>query len=228
MNPHVSELRTRLLVWLGSSVLAAGALWAAQTPVLQLALAPLGGQGLQATGVAELFWVYLKIALWGGLVASVPVLLYQIWAFMRPGLRADEAKWLALILLGSPVLTASGVVFAQGVLMPLLVQFFLGFSAPGVAVVPTVHGYIGLWLTTLFTFGVAFNFPVALLLLFKLGVLNPAKVAANRRFVVVGIFIIAAVATPPDPVSQLLLAAPLYLLFEATLLLARWLIHPAR
>ncbi len=223
VNPHFIELRNRLLGVAVFAVLAAMVLWWWKEPVLQRVLAPVNGLELLATGVGELFFVYLKIAIWGGLLAAVPVLFYNIWRFMQPGLRAHEKRWLGVILLGSPTLLACGAVFAHAVLMPLMVQFFVGYQQAGVLVQPQVSGYVGLWLATVFTFGIAFNFPILLLLLLKTGVVRLETLTRNRRFAIVLIFIVAAIATPPDPVSQTLLAIPLLVLYEGTILLAKML-----
>lgn len=222
-NPHLHELRNRLLAVAGVALVAAGGLWWFKEPVLHLVLRPVDRLELLATGVGELFFVYLKMAIWGGMLAAVPVLFYNLWRFMLPGLRASEKRWLALVLLGSPTLLACGALFAHVVLMPLMVQFFIGYQQPGVLVQPQVSGYVGLWLATVFTFGLAFNFPIVLLLLLQTGLIRLESLMRNRRFAIVLIFIIAAIATPPDPVSQTLLAIPLLVLYEGTILLAKML-----
>ena len=229
---HLIELRTRIvraLVALGVGF--AICLYFADD-ILGLLVYPLkqafpNGQGqLIFTKLPEVFFVELKVALFAGFFVSFPVIANQMWAFIAPGLYAREKKAFLPFLLATPVLFTAGASLAYFLVMPTAFKFFLGFggTAGGLKVeaLPSAGEYLNLVMQFILGFGVTFLLPVLLLLLHRAGIVSRAQMVAARRYVIVAIFVVAAIVTPPDPGSQIILALPLLLLFEASLVLMRF------
>jgi sec-independent protein translocase protein TatC len=228
---HLIELRTRII----RALLALGVGFAVclyfADEILGILVQPLkdafpDGQGqLIFTKLPEVFFVELKVALFAGFMVSFPVIANQLWAFVAPGLYAREKKAFLPFLFATPVLFSAGAALAYFVVMPVAFTFFLGFGGMtgglDVQALPSAGDYLNLVMQFILAFGLTFLLPVLLLLLHRAGVVSRAQMVAARRYVIVGIFIIAAVVTPPDPGSQLVLAIPLWLLFEASLVLMR-------
>lgn len=229
---HLIELRTRVV----RALLALGVGFALclyfADDILGILVWPLkqafpDGQGqLIFTKLPEVFFVELKVALFAGFMVSFPVIANQLWAFVAPGLYAREKKAFLPFLLATPLLFGAGASLAYFVVMPTAFKFFLGFggTAGGLKIeaLPSAGEYLNLVMQFILGFGVTFLLPVLLLLLHRAGIVSRAQMVAARRYVIVGIFVIAAVVTPPDPGSQIILAVPLWLLFEASLLLMRF------
>lgn len=220
---HLAELRRRLqfvlIFFMGGAV---GGYIGADF-LLHVLLQPVLGQVPTAifTGVPDIFFVYLKLAIYSGLVVAVPALVYQVWRFVRPGLYAHERRLARPWLLATPLLFYGGMLFAHFLVLPLAVEFFFSFQSAQVSALPDVRPYIGFSSKMILAFGVAFTFPAILVLLMQLGIIPLHKLQKSRKYVLVGIVAFAALLTPPDPASQLLLAVPLYLLFEAALLFGK-------
>jgi sec-independent protein translocase protein TatC len=228
---HLIELRTRVI----RALLALGAGFAVclyfADEILGLLVWPLkqafpDGQGqLIFTKLPEVFFVELKVALFAGFMVSFPVIANQLWAFIAPGLYAREKKAFLPFLLATPVLFSAGAALAYFVVMPTAFRFFLGYSGEAgglkVEALPSAGEYLSLVMQFILGFGVTFLLPVLLLLLHRAGIVTRAQMVAARRYVIVAIFVIAAVVTPPDPGSQIILAVPLWLLFEGSLVLMR-------
>jgi sec-independent protein translocase protein TatC len=229
---HLIELRTRII----RALLALGVGFAVcfyfADDILGILVQPLKdafpeGEGrLIFTRLPEVFFVELKVALFAGFMVSFPVIANQLWAFVAPGLYAREKKAFLPFLLATPVLFGAGAALAYFVVMPVAFTFFLGFGGTtgGLAIeaLPSAGDYLGLVMQFILAFGLTFLLPVLLLLLHRAGIVSRAQMVAARRYVIVVIFVIAAVVTPPDPGSQIVLAVPLWLLFEASLLLMRF------
>lgn len=217
LRRHVLRI---MLVWLVAGV----AVFSMREEVLQVLLGPLRATVPDAqvlsTGVTEMFAAYLKMAVWGGLAVIFPYVLIEIWMFLKPALYKKERRAVAAGLVVSPLLTVAGGAFAWFVVLPPMLTFFLGFSGQGVEMLPHVSDYVGFVMTTVGMLGVAFNLPLVLVALVGLGWVRVEKIRKARRFVIVGIFIVAGVATPPDPLSQIIVAIPLWILFEVALLAA--------
>jgi sec-independent protein translocase protein TatC len=229
---HLIELRTRVVrALLALGVGFAGCLYFADE-ILGILVWPLkqafpNGQGqLIFTKLPEVFFVELKVALFAGFMVSFPVIANQLWAFVAPGLYAREKKAFLPFLFATPVLFGAGASLAYFIVMPTAFKFFLGFggTAGGLKVeaLPSAGEYLSLVMQFILGFGVTFLLPVLLLLLHRAGIVSRAQMVAARRYVIVGIFVIAAIVTPPDPGSQIILAVPLLLLFEASLVLMRF------
>ena len=217
---HLLELRTRLLRAIAGLVLVlllllpfANRLYAwLATPLLDKL--PAGGQ-LIAVQVASPFFAPLKLAFFVALVATAPWLLYQAWAFVAPGLYQRE-KRLALPLLASAVILCYvGCAFAYFVVLPSVFGFLIAIKPEGVAMMTDINAYLDFVLVIFLAFGASFQLPVALVILVLLGWVTPDQLREGRGYAIVGIFILAALITPPDVVSQLLLAIPMCLLYEA-------------
>jgi sec-independent protein translocase protein TatC len=223
---HLLELRSRLLRGaVGLAVVLACLLPFANTLYGYLALPllaklPKGGQ-LIATQVASPFFAPMKLAFFAALVVAMPWLLYQAWAFVAPGLYRRE-KRLALPLLSSALLLFyAGCAFAYFLVLPMVFGFMAKVTPDGVAMMTDISAYLDFVLVMFLAFGLSFELPVALVILSLLGWVTPAQLREGRGYAVVGIFIVAAVLTPPDVVSQLMLAIPMCLLYEAGILAAR-------
>ncbi|MCX9147739.1 twin-arginine translocase subunit TatC [Erythrobacter sp. WG] len=228
---HLIELRTRII----RALLALGVGFAVclyfADEILGILVQPLKnafpeGKGqLIFTKLPEVFFVELKVALFAGFMVSFPVIANQLWAFVAPGLYAREKKAFLPFLLATPVLFTAGASLAYFVVMPVAFTFFLGFGGMtgglDVQALPSAGDYLSLVMQFILAFGLTFLLPVLLLLLHRAGIVSREQMVAARRYVIVGIFVIAAIVTPPDPGSQLVLAIPLWLLFEASLVLMR-------
>lgn len=228
---HLIELRTRLVRSVFALLVAFGVCLYFADPILGFLIQPLksafpNGQGqLIFTKLYEVFFVELKVALFAGFCLSFPVIANQLWAFIAPGLYAREKKAFLPFLLATPILFTLGAALAYYVVMPTAFKWFLGFQGEAggmeIQALPTANEYLGLVMQFILAFGMSFLLPVLLLLLHRAGIVTREQLAKARRYVVVGVFITAAVITPPDPGSQLLLAVPLLLLFEGSLLMMR-------
>jgi sec-independent protein translocase protein TatC len=184
------------------------------------------GQGkLIYTDIFEAFFVEVKVAFFAALMIAFPVLATQIWRFVAPGLYAKEKRAFLPFLFATPVLFAAGASLAYFVVMPTAFHWFLGFQGDVAGIpqeaLPAVGDYLDLAMRFILAFGISFLLPVLMLLLNRAGIVSKEQAVKSRRYVIVGIFIVAAVATPPDAVSQLMLAVPLILLYEISLLLMR-------
>ena len=223
---HLLELRTRLLRALAGLVVVLLALLPFANKLYAWLAAPLldklpeGGQ-LIAVQVASPFFTPIKLAFFVALVVTAPWLLYQAWAFVAPGLYQRE-KRLALPLLASAVvLFYAGCAFAYFVVLPSVFGFLTAIKPEGVAMMTDINAYLDFVLVIFLAFGASFQLPVALVILVLLGWVTPEQLREGRGYAVVGIFVLAALITPPDVVSQLLLAIPMCLLYEAGILASR-------
>ena len=222
---HLLELRSRLLRGVVGLVVVLLGLLPFANKLYALLAQPLldklpkGGQ-LIATQVASPFFAPMKLAFFVALVVAMPWLLYQAWAFVAPGLYRRE-KRLALPLLSSALLLFySGCAFAYFLVLPTVFGFLASVTPDGVAMMTDISSYLDFVLVLFLAFGLAFELPVALVILVLLGWVTTAQLREGRGYAVVGIFVIAAVVTPPDVISQLMLAIPMCLLYEAGILAA--------
>jgi len=225
---HLVELRDRLLRAIIALLVAFLCLvpfskdiyaWLAKPMLAQLP----AGTAMIATEVASPFFIPLKVTLLAAVVLALPVILYQIWAFVAPGLYAHEKKLVAPLVASSTVLFLLGMAFAYYVVFPVVFGVMKTFTPEGVAWMPDIGAYFGFVVGMFIAFGVTFEVPVAVVLAVKAGMISVAKLREIRPYVIVGSFIVAAVVTPPDVLSQLLLAVPLVLLYEAGIVIAAML-----
>ena len=228
---HLVELRTRLLHSVVAVLLVFVCLfpWASDLYTLLahplLARLPKGGQMI-ATEVTTPFFVPLKVALMAAFLIALPYVLYQIWRFVAPGLYAHEKRLVWPLIMSSTILFFCGMSFAYFVVFPVVFGFITASAPQGVAVMTDIDKYFSFVLTMFMAFGVTFQVPVAVVLLVRMGFVTVEKLREARPYAVVGAFIIGAIFTPPDVVSQLMLAVPLWLLFEAGIVVGSW-VKPA-
>ena len=225
---HLLELRSRLLRGFAGLVVVLVCLLPFSNKLYALLAQPLldklpkGGQ-LIATQVASPFFAPMKLAFFVALVVAMPWLLYQAWAFVAPGLYRRE-KRLALPLLSSALLLFyAGCAFAYFLVLPMVFGFLARVTPDGVAMMTDISAYLDFVLVLFLAFGLAFELPVALVIMVLLGWVTPQQLREGRGYAIVGVFVVAALITPPDVVSQLMLAIPMCLLYELGIVAAGWL-----
>ena len=223
---HLIELRNRLL----KIVLGLGLVFIALFPFANkiyallaapmLAKLPAGGQMI-ATAVTTPFFVPMKVAMMAAFVISLPHTLYQVWAFVAPGLYAHEKKLMVPVITASSLLFLAGMAFAYFAVFPVVFGFIVGSAPLGVAVMTDIAEYLDFVMTLFMAFGLAFEVPIAVVLIARFGWVTIAQLKEARSYVIVGAFVIGAIFTPPDIISQFMLAVPLWLLYEAGIVVAQ-------
>lgn len=224
LTSHLIELRSRLLKIVGVVLVVFAFLFPYANEVYEYLAAPLvaGMAGpMIAIDVATPFLTPLKLCLLAALVLSMPFVLYQIWAFVAPGLYPREKRLTAPLTASSAVLFYLGMAFAYFVVFPLMFRFFAAVAPEGVSVMTDISRYLDFVVTIFIAFGLAFEVPVVTVLLIKAGVVTVDTLSNKRPYVIVFAFVLGMVLTPPDVVSQVLLALPVWFLFEVGLLVAR-------
>ncbi len=231
MNPsetfisHLIELRGRLLrivvgfllVFIGLFPFANKIYTLLAHPLL--AKLPVGGQMI-ATAVTTPFLVPMKVAMLTAFIISLPHTLYQIWAFVAPGLYVNERRFMAPLVVASTLLFLTGMAFAYFLVFPVVFGFIAGVAPQGVAVMTDIGNYLDFVITLFIAFGTAFEVPVAVVLLVRFGMVDIKTLKEIRSYVIVGAFVLGAIFTPPDVISQVMLAVPLWLLYETGILVA--------
>lgn len=223
---HLIELRDRLLHSVLAIVLLLMPLLYFANELYSLLAEPLlrhmpQGTQMIATEVASPFLTPFKLALIAAIFIAIPYLLYQGWAFIAPGLYQHEQKLVIPLMVSSTLLFYAGIAFAYYVVFPLVFGFFIGIAPEGVAVMTDISKYLDFVLKLFIAFGIAFEVPIATILMCWTGMTTPEKLAEKRAYVIVGAFVIGMLMTPPDIISQSLLALPMWLLFEVGLFFAR-------
>ena len=222
---HLVELRDRLIRALASVLIVFLALvnWARDIYTLlaapMLAAMPVGGQMI-ATDVAGAFFVPMKVTLMVAFLIALPYVLYQAWSFVAPGLYVHEKKLALPLMLASVLLFFVGMGFAYYIVFPTVFKFINAFAPEGVAVMTDIDKYLSFVLTTFLAFGITFEVPVVVIVLVRVGLVSLDKLKDIRPYVIVGSFILAAILTPPDILSQFLMAVPMCLLYELGILAA--------
>jgi sec-independent protein translocase protein TatC len=229
---HLVELRQRLV----RAALAVLAVFLCLTPFMKqifdllsrpMMVALPEGTKLLATGVITPFMVPLKLTLFTAFVIALPYVLYQTWAFVAPGLYKHEKRLAAPIIVSSVGMFLLGMAYCYFIVFGFVFKFIAGFAPASVAVAPDIEAYFSFVLGMFLAFGLAFEMPVVVVLLARFGIASLDALRKARPYVIVGAFIVAAIFTPPDVLSQLLLAIPLCLLYELGLQIARFLVRPA-
>jgi len=233
---HLIELRSRLVRALAALFVGFLISYYFADQIYQFLVQPLAdlfegqsGRRLIYTGLHEAFFTYIKVAAFSAICVAFPVIAMQFWKFVAPGLYKHERKAFLPFLLATPVLFLMGAALAYYVVCPFAWKFFLSFetaAAPHslpIVVEPKVNEYLSLVMTLVLAFGMSFELPVLLVLLARIGIFTAEDLAAKRRYAIVIVFIVAAVVTPPDPISQVSLAVPLIGLYEASILAIRML-----
>ncbi|MBO7508833.1 MAG: twin-arginine translocase subunit TatC [Alphaproteobacteria bacterium] len=225
MAQHFAELRRRVLWTLAVFLVSFGVGWFVAPFIQEFLTAPLiavwGDAQMLYVGITDGLMVGLSLALLFAIMVTIPFALFQTWAFIAPGLHKNERSFIVPIFVLSPLLFLTGAAFAFYLLFPTVFRFFieLNESAPVPAIImPAVRDYVAFAIGLLKVFGIAFQLPLVLVLLNRAGILSRARAVAMRRYVLVLIVIVAAILTPPDVVSQILLAVPMWALFEVSIL----------
>lgn len=222
---HLVELRNRIMRACAAIVVVFLCLmpWASRIYDLlarpMLAALPAGSKMI-ATGVITPFLIPVKVTLLVAFILALPVVLYQAWAFIAPGLYEHEKKLVAPLVISSSLLFITGVAFCYFFVFGVIFKFINEFAPKSITVAPDIESYFGFVMTLFIAFGVTFEVPIVVIVLVRMGLITVDKLKKMRPYIIVGAFVIAAVVTPPDMMSQMLLAVPICLLFEAGLLLA--------
>jgi sec-independent protein translocase protein TatC len=228
---HLIELRTRLI----RSIIAVFIVLVCLVPwaknIYALLAAPLlkvlpQGSTMIATDVTGTFLVPLKVTLMAAFLLALPIVLYQMWAFVAPGLYQHERRLAIPVIVSSVLFFAIGMAFAYFLVFPIAFGFFAGYAPAGVQMMTDIDKYLSFVLTMFIAFGITFEVPVIVIVLVRLRVVSLEKLRSIRPYVVVGATIVGAVFTPPDVLSQLMLAIPLWLLYELGLFVARFISVP--
>ncbi|WP_394062511.1 twin-arginine translocase subunit TatC [Alcaligenes sp. WGS1538] len=224
---HLIELRTRLLraVLTVVGIFVVLFMYPGASAIYDVLAQPMmaslpEGTRMIATGVITPFMVPVKVTLMAAFVLALPVVLYQAWAFIAPGLYSHEKKLALPLIFTSTLLFIAGMAFCYFVVFRTVFHFIATFAPQSITPAPDIEAYLGFVMTMFMAFGITFEVPIAVILLVKTGVVTVAKLREIRGYVIVGAFVIAAIVTPPDVVSQILLAAPLCLLYEMGILAA--------
>jgi sec-independent protein translocase protein TatC len=224
---HLVELRTRLLNSVVAVLIVFVCLFPFASKLYTLLAKPLlsklpkGGQMI-ATDVTTPFFVPLKVALMAAFLISLPYILYQVWRFVAPGLYEHEKRLVWPLIIASTSLFFCGMAFAYFMVFPIVFGFITASAPMGVAVMTDIDKYLSFVLTMFVAFGLTFQVPVAVVLMVRMGFITVAKLREIRPYMVVGSFVVGAIFTPPDVVSQSMLAVPLWLLYETGILVAVW------
>ena len=220
---HLTELRTRLLRCVIAIFIVFACLFYFAQDIYTFVSAPLRaylpeGATMIATGVASPFLTPFKLTAWCSLFLAVPIILYQVWGFIAPGLYKHEKRIALPLLISSIFLFYGGMAFAYFLVFPLIFHFFASVTPEGVAMMTDINEYLDFVLTLFFAFGVAFEIPVATFLVLWVGIVDIETLKKSRPYVIVGCFVVGMILTPPDIFSQTLLAVPMWMLFEVGLL----------
>ncbi|MCL9781213.1 twin-arginine translocase subunit TatC [Vibrio sp. S4M6] len=226
---HLLELRSRLLKCISSIFIVFAALAYFSNNIYNFVSAPLverlpKGATMIATSVVSPLFTPVKLTLVVSVFIAVPYILYQIWAFIAPGLYKHEKRLITPLLISSSLLFYCGVAFAYFAVLPIVFRFFTAISLGGVEYATDITSYLDFVLTVFMGFGVAFEIPVAIILICWMGITTPKALSEKRPYIIVGAFVVGMFLTPPDMLSQTLLAVPMCLLFELGLFFSRFYI----
>ena len=230
LTDHLIELRRRLIWVFAAMALGTSVSFLFAENIFSFLVKPLeeaGGQRLIYTGMTEAFFTYLKVSFFAGIFVTFPILLYQIWAFIAPGLYKNEKGAFLPFLVATPVLFFLGGACVYYLVIPMAWDFFLSFQTSGaqtalpIELEARVSEYLDLIMTLIFAFGLCFQLPVALTLMGKAGFVRAQTLARGRKFALIMTFIVAAFLTPPDVISQIGLALPILALYELSILMVR-------
>jgi sec-independent protein translocase protein TatC len=230
---HLFELRTRLMYAAGAVVGVFLCLFPFAKNIYAFLAEPMLAQlpknvHMVALEVTSPFFIPVKVTFLAALVIALPFVLYQIWAFVAPGLYAHEKRLVGPLVAASTILFVLGMAFAYYLVFPLVFKVMNTFTPDGVSWMPDIAAYFNFVVNMFIAFGVTFEVPIAVILMVKVGIVSIAKLREVRPYVIVGAFIVAAVVTPPDVLSQLLLALPLCLLYEAGIIVAAIITRPTQ
>ncbi|MBU2591367.1 MAG: twin-arginine translocase subunit TatC [Nitrospinae bacterium] len=222
---HLEELRRRLIICVVSVILGAGLCYLVVKRIADLLARPVGN--LVFLSPTEAFVTYLKLSLISGVFLASPIVLYQLWRFVSVALKGDEKKSLLIFAPFSFILFVGGVVFAYFFILPLGMDFMLGFATDTLRPMISFSSYVSFAGMFLLAFGVVFQLPLVMMFLTKIGIISPKFLRKKRRYAILIIFIVSAILTPPDVITQALMAGPLVVLYEISIILSNF-VSPLR
>ena len=221
---HLGELRNRIIVAVLAIVVGTLIAYYFVDELMRFVTAPAGK--LYFMSPAEGFFAYLKLAVFAGFMLALPVVLWQVWAFVAPALTSGEKKWAFIMVPGAVALFFTGVAFAYLLVWPAAVNFFLGFGSESLQPMLSLGQYLSFLLSFILPFGIIFNLPLALLVLAKMGIISSRFLAKQRRMMILVAFIIGGIITPtPDIFTQTMMAIPIILLYEASIWVVKILLR---
>jgi len=226
LTEHLEELRRRLIVVAVAVAVATLGSYYFSEDLFRILMAPLlsampADGGLIFTGLTETFFTYLKISLVAGFFISSPVVIFQIWRFSAPGLYAREKRYIFPFVFFATIFFVGGALFGYFIVFPFGFKFFMGFATDFIRPMPSVKEYFSFAVRMLFAFGVVFELPVVTAFLAMFGLVKAQTLVSKRKYAVLGAFVVAAILTPPDIASQLMMAGPIIILYEMSILVAR-------
>lgn len=223
LTDHLQELRQRIVICLIAIAIASSASYFYAENLAKIITAPAGK--LYFLHPAEVFFAYLRVALFVGFLAALPIVLYQIWAFIIPALTKTERTFFCILLPSSIILFFIGILFSYFFVLPIAIQFFLGFASESLQPMFSLGQYLSFTISFLMPFGLIFELPLFILAFAKMGIISSAFLKNKRKVVLVLAFIVGAIVTPtPDMFSQTMLAAPIILFYEISILLVKYVL----
>lgn len=231
LKPHIADLRKRLMISGATLIVAFFACFFIYEPILNWMMVPVEavlpkGSQMVAVEIQETFFTALKVAFFAGFIVSLPVIFWQLWLFLAPGLYEHEKKLVIPFVLFATIMFLLGASFAYYVVVPFGFEFLVAFGSQVVTVLPSIGKYVGFFTKLLFGFGVAFELPVITFFLAKIGLVDDQMLKDFFKYAVVLIFILASLLTPPDVLTQFLMAGPLILLYGLSIWIAK-IFNPA-
>ncbi|OCL82772.1 twin-arginine translocase subunit TatC [Arcobacter porcinus] len=232
LKPHIADLRKRLTISALTVVTMFFICFAFYEPILEWMMAPVkhalpAGTSMIAVEIQETFFTAMKVAFFAGFILSLPVIFWQLWLFLAPGLYDHEKKLVIPFVFFATLMFLMGASFAYYIVVPIGFDFLIAFGNSVVSVLPSIGKYVGFFTKLMIGFGIAFELPVITFFLAKIGLVDDAMLKGFFRYAVVLIFIIAAILTPPDVISQVLMAVPLILLYGVSIYIAK-VFNPAQ
>ena len=232
LKPHIADLRKRLTISTITVVVMFFACFTFYEPILEWMMAPVkhalpAGTSMIAVEIQETFFTAMKVAFFGGFIISLPVIFWQLWLFLAPGLYDHEKKLVVPFVFFATLMFLLGASFAYYIVVPIGFDFLIAFGNSVVSVLPSIGKYVGFFTKLMIGFGIAFELPVITFFLAKIGIVNDQMLKDFFRYAVVLIFIISAILTPPDVISQVLMAAPLLILYGVSIYIAK-VFNPAQ
>jgi sec-independent protein translocase protein TatC len=224
---HLEELRKRLIACAIAAGIGFVVCYFFSERLFQILVLPLKanmpeGDRLIFTNLPEMFFTYIKTAFVAGILLVAPYIFYQLWMFIAPGLYQKERRYVIPFVIFSSILFVGGALFGYFVVFPFGFKFFMGFANEYIQALPSVKQYFSFSIKLLFAFGVVFELPVVIFFLAKMGVVTPDFLKAKRKYAILLTFVMAAVLTPPDVVTQFMMAGPLIVLYEISIFIARF------
>ena len=232
LKPHIADLRKRLVISSITVVIMFFACFSFYEPILEWMMVPVkhalpAGTSMIAVEIQETFFTAMKVAFFAGFILSLPVIFWQLWLFLAPGLYDHEKKLVIPFVFFATLMFLMGASFAYYLVVPIGFDFLIAFGNSVVSVLPSIGKYVGFFTKLMIGFGIAFELPVITFFLAKIGLVDDKMLKDFFRYAVVLIFIVAAILTPPDVISQILMAAPLLVLYGVSIYIAK-IFNPAQ